>query len=104
MTASGPRRAEGPGQRAGVHLRQDLAQPCLGGALREVAVRRAAATRPRGPDPLLHLTTVGQPVLRVPDGPSTALPAEDVAGDRRDLIELEHRAGPRDKLGTKFAR
>jgi hypothetical protein len=40
-------------QRAAARLVEQIVQPRLGGALREVAGRRAATGRPRGPDPLL---------------------------------------------------
>jgi hypothetical protein len=59
--------ADHAGQRAAARLVEQVAQPRLGGALREVAGRRATARRPRRPDALLDLAAVREPVLRVPD-------------------------------------
>ena len=75
--------AHHPRQRAGARLVEHVAQPRLGGALRVVAGRRAAALRPGGPDRLLDLAPVGQPVLGAPHRAALALAAVDVAGDGR---------------------
>jgi hypothetical protein len=57
-----------------------LGQPFFGLALGDVAGGRAAAFAPGGSQLLLDLTSVGQPVLGVPDRSARSIEAKDVAG------------------------
>ena len=75
-----------PGSVPAAASASDAAQPGLGGALREVARRRTASRGPGRAERLLDLAAVGQAVLRSPDRAALALEAEDVAGDRAQLI------------------
>jgi hypothetical protein len=68
-------------QRSGGRLGENRAEPGLGRALREGTGGWSTARGPRGPDRLLHLAAVGQPVLGAPDRPALALVAEDVTRD-----------------------
>ena len=91
------KRAElAPGQR--------LAQPRLGGALRERALPGPALRRPRRANPLLHLAAAGQAELRVPGRSAIAVAPEDMTGRRRNLMKLEHRSHPGTNSGQGFLR
>jgi hypothetical protein len=72
--------ADHSGKRAAAGLREDAAEPLLGGAAGQRAGRRAAAAGVRGADALLDLAAVGQAVLRVPDRATLAVAEEDMAG------------------------
>ena len=75
-------------------LIEDVAQPVLGGSLREVAGLRPAAPRPGWSDPLLRLAPVSEAVLRVPDGTALALHAEDVTAHRSPRLRVHRNGGP----------
>ena len=93
------------GQRAASSRVQDVFQPSLGLAPREVAGGRPTAFRPGRADLLLDLPPVRQPVLRVPDRTPRPLDAEDMPGRWLQRGHSRPNAPPaRDIFGTYFAR
>ena len=86
------------GQRAGARR---LAQPVLGRALGGKARRRTPAARPPRPDLALHLPSVGQVVLGIPDRSAAPGDPKHVAADRPSLHKLHHRASLGDISGTR---
>jgi len=87
---------------AAAEVREDPFQRLLRGALREVAVGRATASRPRRPEPPVALAAVRGPVLPVEHWPRRALLDVDVSGDapgcsfevHRDLLTVSRCRAP----------
>jgi hypothetical protein len=80
------------GQRAAPRLVQCRPEPVLGEALREVTGRGPTALVPCGPELLLDLSSVGEPVFGVPRRSSLAIDTEDMP---RRRPEFSHRAADR---------